>query len=404
MYVVIVACYTQFDNLAHKPCGTPARFPLASYHLDGSSGEMTKVSVLEDERCVNPAFMRYHPQWNLVYACTETIHEDGDVFGISVSSSTKRLTTQCIERVPGKSTCYLTLDAGARHLLYVNYWDSTLGTLALSPDGTFASAGPPLRLVGQMKASHREDHLKERQSEPHAHAIVLDPVTSRIAYVPDLGTDELRQFLWDPDTGKLTAAGSVRSGQGTEPLGPRYVEFHPELALAYVVNELSSTVSVFELVESAALELVSGQWRERGEEPPKTLRFMQSVNTIPSAFPRHLNTCGRICVDPTGAYVLVSNRGHDSIVVFSIDQGSEHRGELHVASYCHTRGRTPRHFQFDPSGQWLIAANQDTDQVAVFHFDATVGKLTYKHCYDIPSPNFVCIHDINPIVRQRSAL
>ncbi|CAN0363136.1 unnamed protein product, partial [Ectocarpus sp. 13 AM-2016] len=85
--------------------------------------------------------------------------------------------------------------------------------------------------------------------------------------------------------------------------------FHPEINAAYVVNELSSTVSVYEF------NAVEARGLRAGDDLP-TLRFVQSVSTIPSAFPRKLNTCGRICVDPTGRFVLVSNRAHNSTITY----------------------------------------------------------------------------------------
>merc|ERR1719188_760548 len=104
-----------------------------------------------------------------------------------------------------------------------------------------------------------------------------------------------------------------------------------------------------------------------------------------------MNTCGRIAVHPSGAFVLVSNRGHDSITVFRVHHSTGRAGLLAVASIQHTRGVTPRHFQFDGSGQWLITANQDSDNIGVFRLNLATGKLEWTgQSYEVPSPNFVC--------------
>lgn len=73
---------------------------------------------------------------------------------------------------------------------------------------------------------------------------------------------------------------------------------------------------------------------------------------------------------PLSSFVLVSNRGHNSIAVFAIKKSTlcGEAGYLRIVNYCHTKGRTPRHFQFDPSGAFLLSANQDTDSVTVFRF------------------------------------
>jgi 6-phosphogluconolactonase len=199
--------------------------------------------------------------------------------------------------------------------------------------------------------------------------------------------------VYDPEKGKLTPAGTIAAGPGAGPHGPRYIEFHPALNVAYLVNELASTVSVFEFFDNEAATLSPA---EKGSEyaPAKTqtLRLIQSVKTTPSAFPGKLNTCGRIAVDPTGRFVLVSNRGHNSLAVFRVNYEGALQGTLSLVGYCHTSGRTPRHFQFDPSGKFLIVANQDTDTIAVFEFNRTTGHLRFTgKLYDVPSPNFVCI-------------
>jgi 6-phosphogluconolactonase len=122
-----------------------------------------------------------------------------------------------------------------------------------------------------------------------------------------------------------------------------------------------------------------------------TLRLVQSISTIPRAFPTTMNTCGRMCVHRSGRFVVVSNRGHQSITVFRVKHKGPKRGELQTVGCFHTRGETPRHFQFDYSGQYLLIANQDSDSIAVFNFNLSNGEVKYSgNEYRVPSPNFVC--------------
>lgn len=122
-----------------------------------------------------------------------------------------------------------------------------------------------------------------------------------------------------------------------------------------------------------------------------SLTLVQSIKTVPSAFCSTMNTCGRICVHKNGRFVIVSNRGHESIAIFRIKSKGPQRGHLALVGYFHTRGETPRHFQFDSSGQFLVVANQDTDSVAVFAFNLSTGEMKYTgHEYRVPSPNFIC--------------
>lgn len=156
------------------------------------------------------------------------------------------------------------------------------------------------------------------------------------------------------------------------------------MPFAYVVNEISSTVAVFEFDHEAAAQVAS----DPNCKVP-TLKLVQTVATVPPAFPDGVNTCGRICVDPSGRFVLVSNRGHNSIASFKVNSDT---GRLSQADFFHTRGRTPRHFQFDGTGRWLVVANQDTDVITVFAFDRDTGSLSFTgNTYDVPSPNFVCV-------------
>lgn len=132
-----------------------------------------------------------------------------------------------------------------------------------------------------------------------------------------------------------------------------------------------------------------------------TLTLMQSIRTVPVAFCSTMNTCGRICVHKNGRFVIVSNRGHESIAIFRVKSKGPLRGQLQIVGYFHTRGETPRHFQFDSSGQYLVVANQDTDSIAVFAFNLSSGEIKYTgHEYRVPSPNFVCccpIRDTDPM-------
>lgn len=288
-------------------------------------------------------------------------------------------------------------------MLVVNYWNATIGVFGIDPKEGIVepmrsvydpNEGRPMKARHDKHVNHSENDdsaQQERQADPHSHAVVLDSTFGRVAYVPDLGMDLIRQFRFDPENGTLEAAGSIRSGPPEKKaLGPRYIDFHPTLPVAYVVNELSSEVSVFDFDRSAAEELLAaGPDNLKSARP--TLKLRQTIRTIPSAFPGDMNTCGRITAHAAGNFVLVSNRGHDSITVFRVSRSPTKAGELSLVDCFHTRGFTPRHFQFDASGQWLISANQDSDCIGVFRFSLATGNLEWTgHEYKVPSPNFVC--------------
>lgn len=399
--LIVVSCYTRFDNLAHGPRGTEAKRSLYTFRLDENDGELVLYSVTTDDSVMNPAFSRFDAQRNLLYTCTESVAEPGDIVTYSVDPHTGKLFKIGSRSALGTSTCYLTLDKDCKNMLAVNYWNATIGVFGLDAESGAVgdsksmydpNEGRAMKVCHKQHVNHSENDpnaQKERQSDPHSHAVILDPFFGKIAYVPDLGMDLIRQFRFNPQSGVLEAAGTCRSGpDGSSALGPRYIEFHPRLPFAYVVNELSSEVSVFAFERAAAEELLRSQ--DVAEAAP-TLRLVQTVKTIPAAWPSEMNTCGRIAVHSSGHFVLVSNRGHNSITVFRIHQDGDNQGLLSLAHMQHTRGATPRHFQFDSSGQWLISANQDSDKVSVFRFNIATGMMEWTgNEYHVPSPNFVC--------------
>jgi len=401
--LIVISCYTRFDNLAHGPRGTEATHSLYTYHMDTNDGQMVLLSVTKDA-VMNPAFSRFHPKKNVLYTCTESVAEQGEIVSWNVdprSGALKRISS-C--SAGGTSTCYITLDKDCENMLVVNYWNATIGVFGLDTQkgdvrGLRSLYDPnhgramTARHDRHVNHSHNDETAqKERQSDPHSHAVILDPYFGCIAYVPDLGMDVIRQFRYDKSTGVLKAAGFMKSGpEGRVALGPRYIEFHPTLPVAYVVNELSSEVSVFQFDLEVAQNLIGSNSEEELSGSQPTLRLVQTLSTIPAAYPGVMNTCGRIAVHQSGHFVLVSNRGHNSITVFRVHQDLTSPGLLTLACIQHTRGATPRHFQFDASGQWLITANQDSDNVGVFRFNVATGKLDWTgHEYNVPSPNFVC--------------
>jgi 6-phosphogluconolactonase len=215
----------------------------------------------------------------------------------------------------------------------------------------------------------------DRQKEPHAHAINLDP-SNRFAYVADLGLDKVLIYSFDAAKGSLTANAppfaSVQAGAG-----PRHFAIHPNGRFAYVINELNCTVTAFTRDTT------------RGG-----LTMTQTISTLPvgekvlSAY-----STAELLVHPSGKFLYGSNRGHDSIVVFKID---EKTGRLTYVENVPTQGSTPRGFGIDPTGTFLVAANQRSDSVVVFRIDRQTGRLTPAgHSIEVGAP--VCVEFVRPL-------
>ena len=195
----------------------------------------------------------------------------------------------------------------------------------------------------------------QRQKEPHAHSINLD-AANRFAFAADLGLDKVLVYKFDANKGTLVPNdppfATVNPGAG-----PRHFAIHPSQRFAYVINEMQCTVTAFNCDA------------RRGE-----LKELQTISTLPDGVSvRPEFSTAEVQVHPSGKFLYGSNRGHDSIAVFAID---EKNGKLTLIEHQPTQGKIPRNFGIDPTGAFLLTANQDSDNVVVFRIDSRTGRLT----------------------------
>jgi 6-phosphogluconolactonase len=189
----------------------------------------------------------------------------------------------------------------------------------------------------------------------------------RFAIVADLGLDQLIVYPFNPMKGTLGSyPHSVKVHPGA---GPRHLAFNPNRKFLYVINELQSTVITY------SYDVAHGGLQE-----------LQTVSTLPSGF-TGTSYASEIEIDPSGRFLYASNRGHDSIAVFSIDPI---KSTLTNVGFAPTQGKTPRSFAIDPTGRWLFAANQNSDDVVIFRINQKTGLLTSQgEPLHVPSP--VCV-------------
>ena len=184
----------------------------------------------------------------------------------------------------------------------------------------------------------------------------------RFFYVPTKGADSVIAYRLDAKRRVLVRASEVAARPGA---GPRHIDFHPRKALAYVINELDSTITTYR------------QDRRTGALTP-----LQTVPSTPSDFTGY-STGAEIWVDRAGRNVYVSNRGHDSIGVFGIDAS---KGTLAPRQWVPTRGGTPRFFAFDPAGRFLHVANQGGDSIVTYKVGRDGLLSSAGHRLRIASP------------------
>ncbi len=315
--------------------------------LDLGSGVVTAPRLAA--RAVDPSFLAFDPAHKFLYAVSEVVtlggKPTGGVVAFAVDKATGNLTRLNEQPSEGAGPCHLIVDKSGKNVLVANYEGGTVAVLPIDETGR-------LKPASSVIAHHGKGPNRERQEGPHAHSINVDPA-NRFAFAADLGADRIFIYRFDPAAGKLTPNDppAVVIAPGS---GPRHFAFHPTGRFAYVINELASTITAF--------------WYDAENG---SLSTVQTISTLPKGF-KGENTTAEIVVHPSGKFVYGSNRGHDSIAIFSVDAAS---GRLTAIAHEPTQGRTPRNFSIDPTGTYLLAANLDSNSVTVFRLDPATGRL-----------------------------
>lgn len=351
-YIGYIGTYTEHTNSKG----------IYAFRYDASNGQVTMIGVAAET--TNPSFVAIRPNGRFLYAVNELQSykgpNSGGVSAFSIDRGTGKLTF--LNEVPsrGADPCYIIVDKEGKHVLVANYTGGNIAVFPIKDDGSLGEASAFVQHTG-----HGTN--PQRQEGPHAHSIDLSP-DGRLAYVNDLGLDQTFVYKYDGTKGTLTPNDPPFAKLDPN-TGPRHFALGPEGKFAYVVGEMGRTVTVF-----------------ANDLKRASLRKLQTISTLPSDFSGR-NDDAEIEVHPSGKFLYASNRGHDSIAVYSIDPA---KGTLTVVEYAPTGGKEPRSFEIDPTGKLLFAANQNSDNLVVFKIDAKTGKLSPTgQKIDVGSP--VCV-------------
>jgi 6-phosphogluconolactonase len=330
--------------------------------MDPRTGKLRRVGAVSAG--ANPSFVASHPNGSVLYAVNEVDTQNGrptgGVSSFAIANKTGELTRRNEQPSEGAAPCYVSVDRSGRVVLVANYNGGSVALLPIAADGSLAPAAQVDKHTGKGPNA-------ERQEAAHAHCIVADP-SNRFVLAADLGVDRVYVYRLDVE-GK-----SLRHVEGGDAVmrpgaGPRHVVFHPTLPLVFVANELDSTVATLRFDA------------ERG-----TLSPLGAVSTLPAGW-TGTNYPADIHIASSGRTLYVSNRGHNSIAVFSV---AEPTGALALEQVVSTDGDWPRNFSLDPTGRWLLVANQRSDSIVVFARDDKTGRLTpTRERISLPSP--VCL-------------
>jgi 6-phosphogluconolactonase len=356
---------------APEPAGTHIAFVgtytrgdakgIYAYRYDAASGSMTSLGLVAESP--NPSFLALHPNGEYLYAVNEGDPEsptNGSISAFSVNKDTGQLTLLNKVDSKGEAPCHLVVDQTGKFLFVANYTAGNVGSWRIQPDGS----------IGEMASliQHQGSSVHERQASPHAHEVVISQDNARL-FVPDLGMDKVMIYQINAETGELTA-NNPPAAILTPGTGPRHMEFHPGGRHAYIIGEINSTITTFDF-------------------DPATAAFTskQIVSTLPEGFTGNTSTA-EIEVSADGKFVYGSNRGNDTIAVFSVDPEAK---TLTPVEYAPIQGQTPRNFVIDPSGAYVFSENQNTNNIVQFSRDAAAGKLTQtgQVLTEVPTP--VCM-------------
>ena len=333
------------------------------YRFDPSDGNLTPVGTAT--RIDNPSFLEMSPDGRFLYAVSEVFEVNGTpggtVLAYLVDKQTGALTYLNSQSTHGACPCPLNIDRPGRYVVIANYMGGNLAVLPICKDG---SVGPATDVVQHEGCSNVNP---ERQEGPHAHSITASP-DNRFAIAADLGKDMVIIYKLDLKNGKLlpTDKSQVKVTPGH---GPRHLDFHPNGRYVFLLNELGNEITAY------------GYDARTG-----TLKLKNTACTLPAEFDAE-SIAADIHVHPNGKFLYASNRGHDSIVLCSIDEDT---GAIEVLEHQSTLGEHPRHFCIDPTGAYLLVANQDTNDIATFAIDIKTGFLSPTgQLTNVPRP--VCL-------------
>lgn len=345
--LVFVGAYTAPGTApgGHEPSQAVG---ISVFRMDPGSGALTLLQVLPS---ANPSYLALDPSGKHLYCTNEEGVDGGQAKGrvsaFSIDPRTGTLSFLNTQPTGGAYPAHLSVHPSGRYLLASNYGTGDYPVFRLLEHGEI---GP--KTSDFQGPAHGVGPHPDRQEGPHAHQILTDP-DGRHVFGVDLGADQIHVLTLDGASGTLTP-GPAPPVAVTPGSGPRHMVFPSGGRVAYILDELDSTIATF-----------------RVDPASGALGSVQTVSTLPEAF-RGKNQTAEIRIHPNGKFVYATNRGDNSIAIFTIDHDT---GQLHSVGWEPTRGDWPRGMNLDPTGTFLYVANQNSGTIVVFRIDGSTGRL-----------------------------
>jgi 6-phosphogluconolactonase len=357
--------YLRPDPLPREGNMGEEKVGISVFDLDAASGALRLVQSVSGLR--NPTYLVCHPTLPLLYAAERETTTWGPIESIAGAIATfdirddGQLTPR--DRIPAPAGgTYISVHPSGRFLFTAM---PALRGVAVFPVDAEGRVGPPADVAQHHGQGPGVNTITSGYAFPHS---IRPDRTGRRVLACDMGLDRMLAYDLDATTGRLIASAHPFA-QLSSGAGPRHLWVHPSNRFVYVVNEIDSTVSAFAYdAESSAL------------------RIVETVRTRPDDFVGH-NSGAQIVVHPSGRFLYSSNRGHNSIAIFSIDAES---GRHRLLGLEPTRGETPRNFNIDPDGRFLVVANVGSNNLVSFRIDQASGALEYSG-QSTSTPMPVCV-------------
>ena len=365
-YVVYVGTYTDKNNPDDPATKSEGIY---AFKTDSLTGAFTPISVTSNIK--NPTFITIDDNQDYLYSVTETGMEpdnsEGNIYAYKIDKQTARLDLVNVQPTNGLGPCYISINSKEPKCVVVANYGS--GSVALFPVSDNGSVGN----ISGFNSHAGSSVNQERQEAPHAHFADYFILGKDETYVfsADLGTDKLYIYKIKSNSLQLSLTREIKLHDGA---GPRHLTYDDSKKYIYLLNELDSTVTVFD-------------W-------DNNMEIIQTVTSLPNGYSEE-SFAADIHISPSGKFLLATNRGHDSIAVFAIDESN---GQIKIVGHTSTQGEHPRNFAMIQGAKndtsLVFAANQDSNNIVTFELNETSGELTPNgQIVSVPAP--VCIKPLH---------
>ena len=330
---IIIACSFHEEN----------RSGLKLYEFDTSDKGFELL--IQENLAFNPIYIAFSQNRKYLYSACSHLRKSGFISVHEIDLEKRTLTLINTQNSGGLVPCYVSLDLNNRYLLVANYSSGSFRCFPIQDNGGLGSSIQTVHHYGQ--SVH-----PERQTEPHIHCILTDP-TNYFVYAADLGADQIVTYTFNSNTGGIK---KIHDGVTSLPpgSGPRHLYFHPRQSWVYLITELSNRIHCYKLDDESIL-----------------IETQQS-NTIPES-QKSESFAADIIIDPLGLFLYASNRGHDSISIFSISQID---GTLNYLTTKSAGGKYPWSLDINSTGDFLIVANKHSNNMVLFQRNLENGMLS----------------------------